>query len=245
MTSALPLSIRDLTCRYGDRTALNRISLDLGTGGILGVTGAAGAGMTTLIKAILLLAAPQAGRVLIYGKPHELASSRASIAYLPEALRPPGHLTGHDFIGMANTVQRRKVDVGEVEALAVDFDLAPDLLAHPIRRYAKGDVQKLGLVAMFSTRRPLLLLDRPMADLDPAARAGVRHRLKCHAKNGGAVLIASSMVEDHQDVADRIVLLKDGRLDQAGPFDQFNINDLVTQVHRSSDDSAAVVDVGG
>jgi ABC-2 type transport system ATP-binding protein len=245
MTSALPLCIRDLTCRYGDRTALDQVSLTLETGEILGVTGAAGAGMTTLIKAILLLVAPQSGRVLIYGKPQELASSRARIAYLPEALRPPGHLTGHDFISMANTVQRRKVDVGEVEALAVDLDLAPSLLAHPIRRYAKDDVQKLGLVAMFSTHRPILLLDRPMADLDPAARAGLRYRLKRHAESGGAVLIASSLVEDHQDVVGRMVLMKDGRLDEAESLDSLQIGDPVGQKHRSSGDSAAVARAAG
>lgn len=245
MTSALPLCIRDLTCRYGDRTALDQISLTLETGEILGVTGAAGAGMTTLIKAILLLVAPQSGRVLIYGKPQELSSSRARIAYLPEALRPPGHLTGHDFIKMANTVHRRKVDVGEVEALAVDLDLAPDLLAHPVRRYAKDDVQKLGLVAMFSTHRSILLLDRPMADLDPAARAGLRHRLKRHAENGGAVLIGSPLVEDHHDVTDRLVLLKNGRLVEAGALDRLQIGDPAEQKHRSSGDSAAVAGATG
>lgn len=221
MTSAPPLSVRDLTCRYGDRMALDQASLTLDAGEILGITGAPGAGMSTLIKAILMLVAPQSGRVLILGKPHELASSRAKLAYLPETLRPPGHLTGHDFINMTRTVQRQTISAKEVEGLASDLDLAPDLLAYPIRRYAKDDVQKLGLVALMSTSRPILLLDRPMSGLEPAARAGLRHHLKDYAQRGGAILIGSHLIEDHQDVVDRLALLQDGRLSSADPIDPF------------------------
>ncbi len=184
MTSVSPLNIQELSCRYGDRLALDEVSLALETGEILGVTGAPGAGMSTLIKAIMLLVAPQAGRVLIMGRPHDLASSRAQIAYLPEAIRPPGHLSGHDFITMTRTVQAGPVSDADIAGLGADLGLDADLLAHPIRRYPKDDIQKLGLIALFSAARPILLLDRPMSDLEPATRAGLRHRLKCHAAAG-------------------------------------------------------------
>lgn len=209
------LEIDALTCRYGDLLALDHVSITLDAGEILGVTGAPRAGMSTLIKAIMMLVAPQDGRVLIKGSPHDLASSRSHIAYLPEDIRPPGHLAGLDFISMTSTVQASEEDDGDLNGLAADLAFDTELLSHPIRRYAQEDVQKLGLIAVFLSKRPILLLDRPMCDLEPAARAGLRHRLKQHAVSGGAVLIGSHAIEDHQNVVDRLVMLKDGQLQKA------------------------------
>ncbi|MEL6962959.1 MAG: ATP-binding cassette domain-containing protein [Pseudomonadota bacterium] len=214
--ASLPLlEIEALTCRYGDFLALDSVSMTLDVGEILGVTGAPGAGMSTLIKAIMMLVAPQDGIVLIKGNPHNLASSRAHIAHLPEDIRPPGHLSGFDFISMTSTVQATEDDDGDLAGLAADLAFDTKLLGHPIRRYTQEDVQKLGLIAVFLSRRPILLLDRPMCDLEPAARAGLRHRLKQHTVSGGAVLIGSHAIEDHQDVVDRLVILKDGQLQKA------------------------------
>ncbi|NJO37640.1 MAG: ATP-binding cassette domain-containing protein [Rhizobiales bacterium] len=219
------MSVEALTCRYGDMVALDRVSLELRPGEILGVTGAPGSGTSTLIKAIVMLVAPQAGRVLIMGKPHDLASSRCHVAYLPETIRPPGHLAGHDFIAMARTVQPGTGRDIDIAGLAGDLAFDPALLAHPIRRYAKDEVQKLGLIAAFSAGRPILLLDRPMLDLEPAACAGLRHRLKTHAADGGAVLIGSHAIEDHHGVADRLVMLKDGSLCDVDLVDVFRTSD--------------------
>ncbi len=221
MTSASPLSLQALTCRYGEQVALDQVSLTLEMGEILGVTGAPGAGMSTLIKAVMMLVAPQSGRVQVMGKPHDLASSRAHVAYLPEALRPPGHLSGGDFITMTRTVRPGPIEDKDLVGLAGDLEFDLSLLAHPIRRYAKEDVQKLGLIAVLSTGRPILLLDRPMSDLEPGTRAGLRHRLKLHAANGGSVLIGSHAVEDHQDVVDRLVMLKDGQVIEADAIEFF------------------------
>lgn len=202
--------------------------MTLGEGEILGVVGEKGAGISTLVKAIMMLVAPQAGRVLIMGKPHELASSRSHVAYLPDVIRPPGHLSGHDFITMMNTVQAGSVGVTDVAEIAGDLDFDPIKLTFPIRRYANDDIQKLGLIALLSGGRMILLLDRPMSDLEPAARAGLRHRLKKHASRGGAVLIGSRDVEDHQDVVDRLVMLKDCQLVAAD----------TTPVIKASDEAA-------
>lgn len=225
MTSAPPLDVQALTCRYGEKVALDEVSMVLEAGEVLGVTGAPGAGMSTLIKAIMMLVAPQTGTVSIMGKPHELASSRAHIAYLPETIRPPGHLSGDDFITIACTMQAARREDADVVGLAADIGFDPALLTHPIRRYAKEEIQKLGLIALLSADRPILLLDRPMSDLEPSARAGLRHRLKMHASRGGAVFIGSHAIEDHQDVVDRLVMLKDGKLIEADTIKIFSTTD--------------------
>jgi ABC-2 type transport system ATP-binding protein len=225
LVSAPPLAIDALTCRYGDLLALDQVTLTLDAGEILGVTGAPGAGMSTLIKAIMMLVAPQDGRVLVMGQPHNLASSRSNMAHLPQDIRPPGHLAGWDFIAMTTAVQDGEESEVKVAGLAADLAFDIDLLSHPIRRYAQDDVQKLGLIAIFLSGRPILLLDRPMGDLEPAARAGLRHRLKRHAADGGAVLIGSHAIEDHQDVVDRLVMLKDGQLHEADAIEFLGLSD--------------------
>ena len=238
MSESPVLSVDRLTCRYGDKTPLQDVQLTLAPGEILGVTGASGSGMSTLAKAIMMLVAPQEGRVLIHGGPHEHASNRAHIGYLPETVRPPGHLSGQDFITMTRTIQSSGADPIDAAAIAGDLDLEPNLLSSPIRRYAKEDVQKLAIVALLAAGRPVLLLDRPMADLEPASRAGVRHRLRRHADDGGAVLIVSHHIEDHQDVADRLLMLKDGQLtplETPSLFDQGkDAAQVMTGVQRSA-----------
>lgn len=213
-----PLEIQDLTCRYGDRLALDRLSLILNAGEILGIAGAPGAGISTLIKAILMLVAPQAGRVLIFAKPHELASNRNLIAYLPETIQPPGHLTGYDVINMARTVHGEAAATPSIDELAADLDLPLSLLAHPTRRYARDDIQKLGLVTLLSMERPLLILDQPMAHIGPATRKGLLSHLTNHAAKGGAVLLGSHNVDDHRNIADRLLVLKDGQLQGGSSF---------------------------
>ncbi len=209
MTSAPVLHVQDLTCSYGDQVILDNLSLSLDKGEIFGITGAAGGGMSTLIKAILRLIAPQAGRILVFSKPHELSSSRAHLAYLPENLQTPGHLTGYDVANMAGTVQGKSQQ--SIEELAIDLDLPLKQLAHPTRSYAAEDIQKLGLAALLSMDRPILLLDQPMLHIGPKARVGLARRLRDHASKGGAVLLGSHVIDDHRDLADRIVTLKDGR----------------------------------
>lgn len=212
MTSAPPLNIQGLTCYYGDQLVLDRLSLTLNAGEILGITGAAGAGISTLIKATLLLVAPRAGRVLVFSKPHELSSSRALLAYLPEDIKTPGHLMGYDIINMTRTVHGEEKAKASVDELAIDLDLPLKLLARPTRDYTREDIQKLGLVALLSMDRPILMLDQPMASISPAARRGLTSRLQDHVTKGGAALLGSHFVDDHHGIANRLATLKDGQL---------------------------------
>ncbi len=212
MTSAPPLSIQDLTCCYGDQLVLDRLSLTLNEGEILGVAGSIGAGMSTLIKAVLLLVAPRSGRVLIFSNPHELSSHRAQLGYLPEDIKPPGHLTGYDVINMSRTMQGEAKARTSIDEIAADLDLPPERLMNPIRSYARDDIQKLGLVALLSMDRPILLLDQPMVHIGTSTRTGLINRLKDHAAKGGAVLLGSHLIDDHRDAADRLVTLTKGRI---------------------------------
>ena len=213
MTSPPPLTIQNATCAYGNQLVLDDISLTLHAGEILGVKSDEGAGLSTLLKAILSLVTLKTGRILVFSQQHDTADSRAQLAYLPEEPQTPGHLTGCDVVTMARTVQGKSKDA--IEELAMDLDLPLKRLIFPTRDYSREDVQKLTLLTQLAMNRPILVLDQPMTHLSPAARKGLGCCLRNHTRKGGAVLMGSHVIDDFDGLADRLLLLEDGKLQAA------------------------------
>jgi ABC-2 type transport system ATP-binding protein len=210
------IEIEGLGAGYGRTPVLHGISLTVGRGETVGLIGLNGAGKTTLLKSILMLLAPAAGSVRLFGEPHEAPESRRRLAYLPERFQPPGHLTGHDLIRLSLAFYRLPADPATAAALAAGLDLDPQALARPIRSYSKGMGQKLGLLATLLTERPLLILDEPMSGLDPKARIGLKRQLARHRERGRAILMSSHELADHDQLCDRVALLHQGRLGYVG-----------------------------
>ncbi len=211
------IEIRGLDARYGRAPVLHAIDLTLRQGETVGLIGLNGAGKTTLLKSILMLTAPTAGSVRLFGEPHQAPGSRERLAYLPERFQPPGHLCGHDFIRLSLAFYYLPADPAAAAALAKALDFDPQALARPIRSYSKGMGQKLGLLATLLTERPLLILDEPMSGLDPKARIGLRQELARHRERGHAILMSSHELTDHDQLCDRVAVLHRGRLGYVGP----------------------------
>jgi ABC-2 type transport system ATP-binding protein len=210
-----PIAVAGLRSRDG-HTALEDITLNLRQGEILGLAGPSEAGKTTLIKSILRLVTPSAGSVHLFGQPHEEPGSRARLAYLPEQFQPPSHLCGHDFVRLSLAFHRCRVRRSVVCALAEDLDLDPAALRKPIRSYAKGMAQKLGVLATLLTDRPLLILDQPMSGLDPRGRTLLKQQIAGARERGHAVLMSSHILADHEGLCDRIAVLRTGRIAYLG-----------------------------
>jgi ABC-2 type transport system ATP-binding protein len=210
------IEIQGLEAGYGRTPVLHGLSLTVRQGETVGLIGLNGAGKTTLLKSILMLTAPAAGRVHLFGEPHEAPGSRARLAYLPERFQPPGHLSGHDFVRLSLAFYRLPADHAAAAALAAALDLDPQALARPIRSYSKGMSQKLGLLATLLTGRPLLILDEPMSGLDPRARIGLKGQLARHRERGRAILMSSHELTDLDQLCDRVAVLHQGRLGYVG-----------------------------
>jgi ABC-2 type transport system ATP-binding protein len=210
------IEIRGLRTCYGGRPVLHEIGLTVRQGETLGLIGLNGAGKTTLLKSILMLVAPAAGSVRLFGEPHAAPDSRARLAYLPERFQPPGHLTGHDFVRLSLAFYGLRAEPAATSALAAALDLEPQALARPIRSYSKGMGQKLGLLATLLAGRPLLILDEPMSGLDPRARIGLKGELARVRARGHAVLMSSHELADLDELCDRIAVLHRGRLGYVG-----------------------------
>ncbi len=217
MTGEPPaIRIERLVARYDATEVLSDVSLDVLAGEALGLVGLHGAGKTTLLKSILLLVRPSAGRVLLFGEDHAAPASRAQLAYLPERFQPPGDLAGHDFVRLTLAFHRRRASRAQVARLAEALDLDPLALTRPIRSYAKGMVQKLGVLATLLADRPLLVLDEPMSGLEPKARARLKQQLANYRARGRTILLSSEILADHDGLCDRVAVLHQGRLGYVG-----------------------------
>jgi ABC-2 type transport system ATP-binding protein len=189
---------------------LEDITLTVRAGEIFGLLGLRGAGKTTLLKAVLLILEPAAGAVRLFGEAHHRPGARSRLAYLPELFQPPGHLSGHEFVRLTLAFHGCQLRRPRIAALAEELELDPSALRRPIRGYTKGTAQKLGLLAMLATDRPLLVLDEPMSGLDPKARLLVKRHLGAYRSRGRAILLGSHMPADHDGLSDRIAILHRG-----------------------------------
>lgn len=210
------IEIAGLSSRYGGTDVLEDITLEVREGEILGLVGLNGAGKTTLLKAILMLVAPVAGSVHLFGQPHDQPGSRAQLAYLPEKFQPPSHLSGHDFVRLSLAFYGQRGRRQATCVLAEQLELDPAALRRPIRSYAKGMAQKLGILAALLAERPLLILDEPMSGLDPKARILLKRQLAAARARGRTILMSSPILADHDELCDRVAVLHGGRLGYVG-----------------------------
>jgi ABC-2 type transport system ATP-binding protein len=214
--AAPAIELDRLCVRHGAAPVLEDITLTVRPDEIFGLLGVQGAGKTSLLRSILLLATPCAGTVHLFGEPRDEASARSRLAYLPERFQPPGHLSGRDFVKLTLAFYGCAAKRARIAARAEQLELDPHMLERPIRDYRKGMVQKLALLALFLTDLPLLVLDEPMSGLDPKARALVKRQLVAERARGRTILLSAPIPADHDGLCDRIAILHQGRLSYVG-----------------------------
>lgn len=205
------LEFNDVCVRFGKRRALDRVSLLLEPGQIVGLVGRNGAGKTTALRVALGLLWPDGGRSVVCG--HDPVTDglavRREVTLLGEESSIYPWMRVGELLRFASRLHPRW-DADLAGRLVADLEL--DLSAH-VRHLSRGNKAKVGLVAAIATRPRLLLLDDPTAGLDPLVRREVlEHLLGVHAEDGGAVLYATHLIGDVERVADRVAFLDDGRL---------------------------------
>lgn len=209
------LEAEDLGRRYGDTIALEALNLAVDAGEVVCLLGANGAGKTTTLNLFLGLLAPTSGQALVDGcAVHEdPQAARAVLGYLPEIVQLYPTLTGtetlryfHDLAGRARL---------EPEALSNqlrDVGLQSDAHERRVATYSKGMRQKLGLAIALSKGARALLLDEPWSGLDPKAANELVALVRRLAGEGSAVLAVTHDIFRAQQVADRIGIMRQGRL---------------------------------
>lgn len=200
----------NLTKTFGTRRAITHVSLEVEPGQVFGFLGPNGAGKSTTIRCLLGLYRPTSGVVRTLGHNPSRGKARflREVGYLPGELQLPETLTGADVLrrftrmrGLRDTAFRDEL----VTRLGVET-------GRPIRTLSKGNKQKIGLVLAFMHRPRLLILDEPTSGLDPLLQGEFSALVREQATEGVTVLLSSHDLDEVQRTADRVAIIRDGRI---------------------------------
>jgi ABC-2 type transport system ATP-binding protein len=205
----------DLHKRYRRQTAVDGVSFTVGRGEVMGLLGPNGAGKTTVIKMLLGLVRPDAGEVLLLGRPAGDPQARARVGYLPELFRYQPWLTAAEVLALHVRLSGTRVPAPEQRDCLALVGLA-DRVGDRVGGFSKGMQQRLGLAVALVARPELVILDEPTSALDPLGRADVRDLLLTLKARQVAVLLNSHLIGEVERVCDRVVILDKGRVAASG-----------------------------
>jgi ABC-2 type transport system ATP-binding protein len=199
-----------LTKRFGDFTAVSKLDLDVRHGEVFGFLGPNGAGKTTAIRTLLDEIRPSEGRASVLGFDSHADSVeiRRHIGYLPGDLAMYPNLTGRDALRYFANL-RGGVDWTYVDQLAERFGA---MLDKKVGELSSGNRQKIGLIQAFMNRPELLIMDEPSSGLDPLVQQEFQHLMREVAAEGRTVFLSSHTLSEVQRAADRIGIIRSGKL---------------------------------
>ena len=222
------VTARGVTKLFGSKTALDGVSADVFPGDIVGVLGKNGAGKTTLLETLLGFSPPTKGSSTVFGEDclRLSASAKARIGFVPQQDELLGMLTGKQQLAIVAAFHSNW-DRALVDRLVAEWGVR---LTPRIATLSVGERQKLAVLAAFGHRPDLLVLDEPVASLDPIARRQFLRELFAIAENEArAVLFSSHIVSDLERAANKVWIVKEGRLFWQGETDA--LKESVVRLH--------------
>jgi ABC-2 type transport system ATP-binding protein len=210
MTDQIAIKTVGLSKYYGDVRALVDLDLEIQRGEIFGFLGPNGAGKTTMIRTILDEIRPTAGSASILGMDsHEqTVEIRKSVGYVPGDLAMYPNLTGRDTITYFANL-RGGVDWSYVDELA---DRLNADMTKKVGDLSSGNRQKIGLIQAFMNKPEVLIMDEPSSGLDPLVQREFQSMLREVTANGSTVFLSSHTLSEVQRVADRVGIIRHGKL---------------------------------
>ncbi|HEX8280814.1 MAG TPA: ABC transporter ATP-binding protein [Chthoniobacterales bacterium] len=212
-------------------TAVRNLDLRVEAGQVYGLLGPNGSGKSTTLKIILGLVRPSTGKVEIFGRDSQQVASREAIGFLPESPYFYKYLTGAETLrfygklsGLRGPALSRRVN--ELLAL-VSLEDARD---RRLDGYSKGMLQRIGLAQALVHDPKLVVLDEPTAGVDPAGSRDIRDLILDLKRRGITVLLSSHLLEQVQEVCDRIGILANGVLVREGSIDELLAVENQTEV---------------
>ncbi len=204
----------------GRLTVLRSLDFSVPAGGIFGFLGLNGAGKTTAMKIALGLTHADSGRVSIFGQPPSVAGLRR-IGFSPEKPEFPAFLSGEELFRLGC----RLLGVDHSPERLKEVFSSLDLWEHRSRlvsEYSKGMQQRLSIACAMAHDPDLLILDEPMADLDPVGRKKFKGILKSLQGKGRTIFFSTHILSDITELCDRIGVLHEGRMVFLGTVSEFN-----------------------
>ncbi|MDR7433590.1 MAG: ABC transporter ATP-binding protein [Armatimonadota bacterium] len=205
------VQVEGLTKRYGEVTAVEELSFHVEPGEVLALLGPNGAGKSTTLKILAGLVRPTCGRVSVEGydpwrQPKE---AKRCIGYLPQRVDFPASLAGEEILFFYASI--RGVPPSAVREV-VEIMCLEDFLQRPVGTYSGGMKQRLGLSVAILGDPTVLLLDEPTLSLDVEGRQALRTIVQRWRANGKIVIFSSHVIQDSEEMATSVAILKEGRL---------------------------------
>jgi ABC-2 type transport system ATP-binding protein len=203
----IPLRIAHLTKRYGDRLAVDDISLDVERGTVFGLLGRNGAGKSSTIGCVLGLISKTSGAITFFGDPLQ-PRTFDRLAYVPEVNALDGWMTTRQHIEFRRRCFSR-FDSALMNQLVERFEIEP---GRTLRKLSRGQRQAVALALAFAQRPELMILDEPASGLDPVMQRRLLDTIVSAAADGVAVLFSSHQIGHVEQAAERIGIIDQGRL---------------------------------
>jgi ABC-2 type transport system ATP-binding protein len=218
------IEIDHLTKRYGSNTAVNDLTLQIPKGSVCGLLGPNGSGKTTTFKCMLGLARSSWGAVRFDGLPIA-PETFERLAYVPEKSTLYEWMTGVEHLEVVRRSYAR-YDAGRAAELISLFGIDPD---KKVRTLSKGQQTALMLVLAFCIRPEILVLDEPASGLDPVHQRSVLDLIIDAAAGGATVIFSSHQITQVERAADRVAIIKGGRLILEGDLDTLKSSERIVE----------------
>ena len=227
------LSIQHLTKRYGEKKAVDDLSLHIAPGEIYGFIGHNGAGKTTTLKAVVGILPFEEGEITINGvsvKTDPLTCKR-QLAYIPDNPDLYDYMTGSKYLNFIADIfgvgaEERQERIRKYADL---FELTDDL-AQPIAAYSHGMKQKLAIISAWLHQPKLIIMDEPFVGLDPKAAHILKSMMREVCDQGGAIFFSTHVLEVAEKLCDKVAIIKGGKLIRSGTMEEVKGDDSLEEV---------------
>ena len=217
------LNIEHLTKTYGDKKAVDDLSLHIRPGEVYGFIGHNGAGKTTTLKSCCGILQFDSGSIRIGGKSiqDDPLACKKILAYIPDNPDLYEFLPGIKYLNFVADVYGVSAADRETRILryADLFDLTADL-AQPVSAYSHGMKQKLAVIAALIHEPKLIMMDEPFVGLDPTAAHQLKTIMREHCDRGGAIFFSTHVLEVAEKLCYKVAIIKNGRLIASGTMDE-------------------------
>ncbi len=227
------LKIENLTKKYGEKKAVDNLSLHIKSGEIYGFIGHNGAGKTTTLKSVVGILEFDGGEIYIDGKSIKTSpiECKKEFAYIPDNPDLYDFMTGIKYLNFIADIfgvgaEERRAKINEY---ADKFELTDDL-AQPIAAYSHGMKQKLAIIAAWIHSPRLIIMDEPFVGLDPKASHILKGMMREICENGGAIFFSTHVLEVAEKLCDKVAIIKDGKLIRSGTMEEVKGDDSLEEV---------------
>ena len=235
------LRIEHLTKTFGEKKAVDDLSLHIAPGEIYGFIGHNGAGKTTTLKSVVGIQQFDSGEIYIGGVSIKLdpLACKKQLAYIPDNPDLYDYMSGIKYLNFVADIFGVGADARQerIRRYADIFELTDDL-AQPITAYSHGMKQKLAIISAWLHDPKLIIMDEPFVGLDPKAAHLLKGMMREVCDNGGAIFFSTHVLEVAEKLCDKVAIIKSGKLIRAGTMEEVKGDDSLEEVFLELEDTS-------